>query len=67
MADVPLVREVSRVRRLARALIANHGRMAEIVALATVSALVEGGQLEYAELWQQVASAVSAMLGGVTS
>lgn len=67
MADVPLVREVGRVRRLARALIASHGRTAEIVALATAATLIESGQLEYGELWQKVASVVSTMLGGIAS
>jgi hypothetical protein len=53
----------ARVRGLARGLIASHGKSAEAIALAVVATLVENGQLDYAALWQQVASLVSAMIG----
>ena len=52
-----------RVRSLARWLIASHGKGAEAIALAVVATLVDNGQLDYAALWQQVASLVSSMMG----
>ena len=55
--------DLARVRSLARWLIASHGKSAEAIALAVVATLVEQGQLDYAALWQQVASLVSAMIG----
>ena len=57
----------ARTRQLARVLISAHGRSAEAVALATVATLMESGQLDYAELWQQVARAVSTILTGANS
>jgi len=55
--------EFARVRSLARWLIASHGKGAEAIALAVAATLVEQGQLDYAALWQQVASLVSSMMG----
>ena len=55
--------DFARVRSLARWLIASHGKGAEAIALAVVATLVEQGQLDYAALWQQVASLVSTMMG----
>jgi hypothetical protein len=54
---------LARVRSLARWLIASHDKRAEAIALAVVATLVEQGQLDYAALWQQVASLVSSMMG----
>ena len=53
----------ARVRSLARWLIASHGKRAEAIALAIAATLVEQGQLDYAALWQKVASLVSTMAG----
>jgi hypothetical protein len=53
----------ARVRRLARWLIAAHGKGAEAIALTVAATLVEQGQFDYAALWQQVASLVGSMLG----
>ena len=61
--SVPLD-SMAHVRRLARSLIASHRKGALAVALATAAALLSMGQIEYAEVWQQVASAISVMLGG---
>ena len=36
---------------------------AEATALAVVATLVDNGQLDYAALWQQVATLVSSMMG----
>ena len=55
--------EFARVRSLARWLIASHGKGAEAIALAVAATLVEQGQVDYAALWQQVASLVSSMMG----
>ena len=55
--------DLARVRSLARWLIASHGKGAEAIALAVAATLVEQGQLDYAALWQQVASLVSSMMG----
>jgi hypothetical protein len=55
--------DLARVRRLARGLIASHGKGAEAIALAVVATLVDNGQLDYAALWQQVATLVSSMMG----
>jgi hypothetical protein len=66
MVDVPLAGNSTRVRRLARTFIARYGKTAEIVALAAAATLLQCGQSEYAEFWQQVASAVSAMLSGTS-
>jgi hypothetical protein len=55
--------DLVRVRSLARWLIAAHGKGAEAIALAVVATLVDNGQLDYAALWQQVASLVSSMTG----
>ena len=52
-----------RVRCLARWLIASYGKGAEAVALAVVATLVDTGQLDYAALWQQVASIVGSIVG----
>lgn len=64
MVDGPLPRNPTRVRRLARTFIARYGKTAEIVALAAAATLLQSGQIEYAEIWQQVAAAVRAMLSG---
>ena len=53
----------ARVRNLARWLVASHGKGAGAIALAVVATLVDNGQLDYAALWLQVASAVSSILG----
>jgi hypothetical protein len=66
MVDVPLAPSPARVRRLARTFVARYGRTAEIVALAAAATLLQCGQSEYAEIWQQVASTVSAMLSGTS-
>lgn len=55
--------DFARVRSLARWLIASHGKGAEAIALAIAATLLEQGQLDYAALWQQVASLVSFMSG----
>jgi hypothetical protein len=55
--------DMARVPRLARWLIASHGKAAEATALAVVATLVDNGQLDYAALWQQVATLVSSMMG----
>ena len=55
--------DFARVRSLARWLIASHGKGAEAIALAIAATLIEQGQLDYAALWQQVASIVGSMLG----
>lgn len=55
--------DFARVRSLARWLIASHDKGAEAVALAVAATLVEQGQLDYAALWQQVASLVTSMMG----
>jgi hypothetical protein len=55
--------DFARVHGLARWLIASHGKSAEAIALTVVATLVDNGQLDYAALWQQVASLVSAMMG----
>ena len=52
-----------RVRCLARWLVASHGKGAEAIALAVVATLVDTGQLDYAAMWQQVASIVSSLIG----
>ena len=52
-----------RVRCLARGLVASHGKGAEAIALAVVATLVDTGQLDYAAMWQQVASLVSSLIG----
>ena len=52
-----------RVRCLARWLVASHGKGAEAIALAVVATLVDTGQLDYAAMWQQVASLVSSLIG----
>jgi len=57
-----LPRHPTRIRRLAADIIAHYGRTADLVALATAAALMQCGQVEYAEIWQQVARAISAML-----
>ena len=54
---------LARVHCLARWLIASHGKSAEAIALAVVATLIDNGQLDYAALWQQVASVVSSMTG----
>ena len=59
-----LPRHPTRIGRLAADIIAHYGRTADLVALATAAALMQCGQIEYAELWQQVASTVSTMLNG---
>jgi hypothetical protein len=64
MVDLPSKENPTRVRRLARTFIARYGKAAEIVALAAATTLLQSGQVEYAEIWQQVASAVNAMLSG---
>jgi hypothetical protein len=53
----------ARVRSLARWLIASHGKGAEAIALAVVATLVDNGQLDYAALWQHVASLIGSMMG----
>jgi hypothetical protein len=55
--------DFARVRRLARWLIASHGKGAEAVALTVAATLVEQGQFDYAALWQQVASLVGSIIG----
>lgn len=55
--------DFARVRSLARWLIASHGKGAQAIALAIAATLVEQGQLDYAALWQQVASLVGSMMG----
>lgn len=57
--DIP-----ARARRLARILVAFHGWRAEAIALATVTAFLEHGQFDYAQVWLQVARAVSPLLSG---
>jgi hypothetical protein len=64
MVDMPSAGNPARVRRLARTFIARYGKTAEIAALAAAAALLQCGQVEYAEVWQQVAAAVQAMLNG---
>ncbi|HUK60819.1 MAG TPA: hypothetical protein VLV50_16425 [Stellaceae bacterium] len=54
----------TRAKRVARALIASHGRSAQAIALATAAVLLENGQGDFAMLWQQVARAVSTLLAG---
>jgi hypothetical protein len=55
--------DLARVRCLARWLVACHGKRAEAIALAVVATLVDNGQLDYAALWQQVATLVGSMMG----
>ncbi|HZT52635.1 MAG TPA: hypothetical protein VFA22_11900 [Stellaceae bacterium] len=57
LADVP-----DRARRIARCLVFSNGRMAEQIALATAALLLQQGQIDYAELWQQVALFASNLL-----
>jgi hypothetical protein len=57
LADAP-----ERARRIARCLVFSHGRMAEQIALATAAILLQQGQFDYAELWQQVALFASSLL-----
>jgi len=57
LADAP-----DRALRIARCLVFAHGRMAAPVALATAAMLLERGQIDYAELWQQVAQLASNLL-----
>jgi hypothetical protein len=64
MVDGPLPRHPTRICRLAREIVAHYGKAAELVALATAATLMQCGQIEYAEVWQQVASTVSTMLNG---
>jgi len=51
-----------RARRIARCLVFSNGRMAAPIALATAAMLLERGQIDYAELWQQVAQLASSLL-----
>jgi hypothetical protein len=53
-----------RVHSLARWLVASYGKGAEAIALAVVATLIDNGQLDYAELWQQVARFVGTLIGG---
>ena len=57
LADAP-----DRARRIARCLVFSHGRMAEKIALATAAILLQQGQFDCAELWQQVAQVASSLL-----
>lgn len=66
MQDEALPPAPARVGRLAQAIVSRYGTAAEIVALATAATLLQCGQGEYAELWQQVASTVSLMLNGTS-
>lgn len=52
-----------RVRRLAQSLVVTYGGNASAIALAIVATLIESGLGDYAELWQQVASSVTTLLG----
>ena len=51
-----------RAHRIARSLVFSHGRMAEQIALATAAFLLQQGQIDYAELWQQVAQFAQSLL-----
>jgi hypothetical protein len=51
-----------RARRIARCLVFSHGAMAKPIALATAAILLQQGQLDYAELWQQVAQFAQTLL-----
>lgn len=53
-----------RARLIARCLVFSHGRMAEQIALATAAILLQQGQFDYAELWQQVALIASSIAWG---
>jgi hypothetical protein len=55
--------EPARIRDLAQWLIASHGRAAQVVALAIVATLLDSGQIDYAQLWQQVAQIVGTVGG----
>jgi hypothetical protein len=57
LADAP-----DRARRIARCLVFSHGRTAEQIALATAALLLQQGQFDYAELWQQVALFASSLV-----
>jgi hypothetical protein len=51
-----------RAHRIARCLVFSHGRMATQIALATAAILLQQGQIDYAELWQQVAQFAQTLL-----
>ena len=51
-----------RARRIARCLVFSNGKMAAPIALATAAMLLQQGQFDYAELWQQVAVFASSFL-----
>lgn len=54
--------ESVRVRSLARCLISTYGKGAQGVALAVAATLLAQGQIDYAELWQQAAQFIGALL-----
>ncbi|HEY3919887.1 MAG TPA: hypothetical protein VGL83_19000 [Stellaceae bacterium] len=50
--------EPARVKALARGLIAAYGKGAGAVALAIAATLIDNGLLDYAQIWQQVATLI---------
>jgi hypothetical protein len=52
-----------RVSYLAQWLVASYGKGAEAVALAVAATLIDNGQVDYAEMWQQIARIVSTLIG----
>ena len=51
-----------RALRIARCLVFSHGRKAKGIALATAAILLQHGQIDHAELWQQVARLASGLV-----